>query len=129
MALRPRIAQRTPLDECSVRRDTSRGVGRCFRESAPRSAEEERSAMGLRFESSGLPAPVTGLAEVNRELSVVRSKVWPLDLRSAPAEIRRLLDRPTLETAETTHVMNHFLLPRERLLEIIGEAGRTPNVP
>ena len=85
--------------------------------------------MGLRFECSGSPAAVTGLAEVNRGLAVVRSKVWPLDLRTAPAEIRRLLARPTLETAETTRVMDHFLLPRERLLEVIGEAGRAPNVP
>lgn len=83
---------------------------------------------GLRLEASGSPA-VTALADVNRELAVVRSKVWPLDLRGAPADVRRLLAKPALEAAETTRVMSHFLLSRERLLEIFAEAGRAPNVP
>jgi len=84
---------------------------------------------GLRLDVSGSPAVVSELTDVNHELAVVKSKVWPLDLRSTPAEIRRLLDSPVLEAAETSRVMNHFLLPRERLLEVIGEAGRAPNVP
>jgi len=83
---------------------------------------------GLRFEASGSPAVVTDLDEVNRELAAVKSKVWPLDLRSAPADVRRLLARSTLQAAETSRAMDHFLLSRERLLEIIAEAGRTPNV-
>lgn len=84
---------------------------------------------GLRCEVSGSPAAVTGLADVNRELAVVGSRVWPLDLRSAPADVRRLLAKPTLEAVETTRLMEHFLLSRERLLEIIAAAGRAPNVP
>ena len=84
---------------------------------------------GLRFEASGSPAVMTDLDDVNRELAAVESKVWPLDLRSAPVDVRRLLARPTLEAAETARVTDHFLLSRERLLEIIAEAGRTPNVP
>ena len=84
---------------------------------------------GLRFETSGSSVVATDLGEVNRELAAVKSKVWPLDLRSAPADIRRLLAKSTLEAAETTLVLSHFLLPRERLLQIIAEAGRAPNVP
>src|SRR5262245_60007979 len=84
---------------------------------------------GLRLDVSGSPAVVSGLSDVNRELAVAKSKVWPLDLRSTPAGIRRLLDGPVLEAAETSRVMDHFLLPRERLLEVIAEAGRAPNVP
>ena len=83
---------------------------------------------GLRLEVSGSATAVTALADVNRKLGVLGSKVWPLDLGHAPAEVRRLLTRPTLNGGETTSVMSQFLLSRERLLEIIGEAGRTPNV-
>jgi hypothetical protein len=49
---------------------------------------------GLRLEASGLPVVATTLADVNRELTVVRSKVRPLDLRVAPAAVRRLLAKP-----------------------------------
>ena len=42
---------------------------------------------------------------------------------------RRLLTQPTLTDAEADRVRTHFLLPRERLLEIIEAAGRKPNVP
>jgi len=84
---------------------------------------------GLRLEASGSPVVATTLADVNRELTVVRSKVWPLDLQGAPAAVRRLLAKPTLDAAETATIMDHFLLSRERLLAIIAEAGRAPNVP
>jgi hypothetical protein len=69
------------------------------------------------------------LADVNRALAAVGSRVWPLDLVKARADVRRLLAKAALEDAEVTRVMEHFLLPRERLLEIIGNAGREPNVP
>src|SRR5215469_8366559 len=84
---------------------------------------------GLRLEASGSPVVATTLADVNRELTVVRSKVWQLDLQGSPADVRRLLAEPTLDAAETAAVMDHFLLSRERLLAIIAEAGRAPNVP
>ena len=83
---------------------------------------------GLRCELSGTREAVTALDDVNRRLAAVRSKVWPLDLRGAPADVRRLLAKPALEAAETARVMEHFLLSRERLLQIIGDAGRAPNV-
>ena len=83
---------------------------------------------GLRLEVSGSPAAVTVLADVNRKLVVLGSKVWRLDLGSAPADVRSLLARSTLEAAEMSRLMSHFLLSRERLLEIIAEAGRMPHV-
>jgi hypothetical protein len=55
--------------------------------------------------------------------------VWPLDLGSTPEDMRRLLRQPTLTETEALRVRTYFLLPRERLLEIIAAAGRQPNVP
>ena len=40
-----------------------------------------------------------------------------------------MLNQPTLNGTESTQVRDYFLLPRERLLEIIADAGRTPQVP
>jgi len=84
---------------------------------------------GLRLEASGSPVVATTLVDVNQKLAMVRSKVWPLDLRSVPAAVHRLLANPTLDAADTARVMNHFLLSRERLLGIIAAASRAPNVP
>jgi hypothetical protein len=66
---------------------------------------------------------------INLELSNIGAGVWPLDLRQQPAEIRALLAKPTLDDAEAGRVKQHFLLPRERLLTIIADAGRVPQVP
>ena len=55
--------------------------------------------------------------------------VWPLDLSGTPADIRRLLDQPTVTAAEEERLKAYFLLSRERLLQIIGDAGRKPHVP
>ncbi len=77
---------------------------------------------------TGGRAPAT-LAEVNDALEAYGARVWPLDLSNVPDDLRRLLDEPTLSTAERARVREHFLLPRERLLEVIAGAGRTPQVP
>ena len=55
--------------------------------------------------------------------------VWPLDLTRVPADVKKLLSQPTLTPAEGDQVKTHFLLPRQRLEEIILRAGRRPNVP
>lgn len=72
---------------------------------------------------------MTTLAEVNDALARFGSRVWPLDLRSAPIDVRRLLNQPTLTNAEAERVRTQFLLSRGRLLDIIADAGRTPQVP
>lgn len=72
---------------------------------------------------------MTGLEEINDALAAFGSRVWPLQYGSLPEEIRRLLAKPTLTKAESEVLMQRFLLTRERLLELIAEAGRKPHVP
>lgn len=84
---------------------------------------------GIRLEfSSGRP-PVTDLADINEALGPVGSRIWPLELRSAPIAVQQMLNQPTLNDAEVASVREHFLLSRERMLEIIAEAGRTAQAP
>ena len=71
----------------------------------------------------------TTLSAINDALMPYGSRVWPLNLGDQPAQIRHLLGQPSLSTPDRQAVMDAFLLPRERLLEILAEAGRTPQVP
>lgn len=73
--------------------------------------------------------PLTAVAAVNTALTEIGTGVWPLDLRGTPDDLRQLLLRPTLTAAEVACLQTHFLLPRQRLLEIIAAAGRAPHVP
>jgi hypothetical protein len=82
----------------------------------------------LRLTLPGLKTPVTSYADINDALSVVGARLWPLDLGQAPDEVQRQLPKPSLTGAEAQRVMAHFLMPRERLLEIVAAAGRTPHV-
>src|SRR5262245_9224648 len=72
--------------------------------------------------------PLTAAADVNTALAEVGAGVWRLDLTGARDNVRELLTRPTVTDEEAESLRAHFLLPRERLLEIIAAAGRTPNV-
>jgi hypothetical protein len=84
---------------------------------------------GLLLEfSDGRPAE-TSLTRVNNGLSPYGARVWPLDLADVSREIRRLLAQRHLTDSECDRVKAHFLLPRQRLLQIIAAAGRTPHVP
>jgi hypothetical protein len=73
-----------------------------------------------------VPATIEGM---NAELRSIGTGIWPLDLRSQPDDIKRLLAKPKLDDAESVRVKERFLLPMERLLEIIARAGRSPEVP
>jgi hypothetical protein len=84
---------------------------------------------GIRLEFSGGRPFLTTLADINEALADIGSHVRPLDLQHAPADIQRLLQQPSLTKAEAGRVEEHFLLPRERLLEVIASAGRSPHVP
>lgn len=64
--------------------------------------------------------------EINSILRNVGSAIWPLETATAPEEIRVLLEASRLDPNESKRVMDHFLLPRERLLELVLAAGRTP---
>jgi hypothetical protein len=82
----------------------------------------------MRLEIAPDRPPLTAVSDVNAALAEVGAGAWPLDLDPVPDEIRRLLGRPALTEAEVTRVREHFQLPRPRLLEIIGAAGRSPHV-
>ncbi len=66
---------------------------------------------------------------VNAALVSDGIRAWPADLSAAPAGIRALLARQTLTEAENAEVKAHFLLPRARILQVIADAGREPNLP
>jgi hypothetical protein len=83
--------------------------------------------LSLKFsDDRAVPATIDG---VNAELRKIGMGIWPRDLRGQPDEIRSLLAKPKLDEAETERVKEHFLLPMDRLLEIVARAGRSPEVP
>ena len=83
----------------------------------------------LRLTLPGRNVPATSEADINDALAAVGARLWPLDLGHAPGEVQRLLRKPGLNRAEAERVMAHFLLSRDRLLEIVTAAGRKPHVP
>lgn len=83
---------------------------------------------GLVLEFADGRPPVGTLCEVNAGLAPYGSWVSPLPLAGAPGEIRRLLAQRHLTDAEADRVKRQFLLPRQRLLQIIADAGRAPHV-
>lgn len=86
------------------------------------------SIAGLSLEFSDNRTVPDSLAAINDELHAIGAGVWPLDLQDRPGGIRALLAKPVLDAAETETVIAHFLLPRERLLQIVAQAGRTSAV-
>ena len=84
---------------------------------------------GVRLEYSDKRPSTTDLSEINHAIAPFRSRLLPLNLRRPPEDIRQLLNRDSLNSAESKRILEHFLLSRDRLLEIVHEAGRTPRVP
>ena len=84
---------------------------------------------GVRLEYSDKRPSTTDLSEINHAIAQFGARLMPLNLRTPPSVIRQLLSRKSLTSAESARVLEHFLLSRDRLLEIIKEAGRTPRVP
>jgi hypothetical protein len=82
----------------------------------------------LRLTLPGRASPLTSAADIAAALAPLGTGLWPLDLGSAPADVRRLLGRPSLDEREVAQVRAHFLMPRGRLLEVLGAAGRAPHV-
>jgi hypothetical protein len=83
---------------------------------------------GLLLEFSAARPAVSSISEVNAGLAAYGSRVWPLDLTAVPDDIRQLLAQPRLTGPEADRIKGQFVLPRERLLRIIAEAGRTPHI-
>lgn len=84
---------------------------------------------GVRLEFSSERASLTDLADINAALSPVGARLWPVDLRGVPGNVQVYLAKPILKEEEAAAVRDHFLLPRQRLLELIEQAGRAPQVP
>ncbi|AOW91880.1 hypothetical protein BFN03_02010 [Rhodococcus sp. WMMA185] len=84
---------------------------------------------GLSLTFSDRRAEPETLSDINSELRKIGVGVWPLDLRNRDAATRALLAKPLLDEAGVERVKEHFLLPMDRLLEIVAQAGRTPEVP
>lgn len=69
------------------------------------------------------------LKAINDFLVPQGTKIWPLDLANLPGPVRAALDREQMSEQEAALIKAFFLLPRERLLELIAECGREPHVP
>ena len=82
----------------------------------------------IRLEFVSGRAALTDLAEINETLHPIGFGLWPLDVGAAPDEIRKLVAQPALTDDEAATVLQHFLLSREQLLEVIAAAGRSPQV-
>ncbi|MEP3277524.1 MAG: hypothetical protein ABJN26_15020 [Stappiaceae bacterium] len=83
---------------------------------------------GILLEQNGQVLANT-FEQVNEILVNDGIRAWPFDLSNAPDNIVELLAKNTLTETENLAVKTHFLLSRQRLLEIIAAAGRQPNCP
>src|ERR1700757_3735485 len=86
------------------------------------------SAQGLSLEFSDRRAAPCTPEGISKELLKIGAAVRPLDLTDQPDDMRALLRKPRIRDAEAERIMRHFLLPRDRLLQIVAQAGRTPEV-
>jgi hypothetical protein len=87
------------------------------------------SPQGLSLEFSDHRAVPDTLAGIGEELLKIGAGVWPLPLTDQPDDVRALLAKPMLTATEAERIKSRFRLPRERLLQIVSQAGRTPEVP
>jgi hypothetical protein len=83
----------------------------------------------IELKQRGARTSLTDLDEINRILSQIGSRVWLLKLSGNDARILDLLSKDTLTGDEIDQVKVQFLLSRERLVDVIREAGREPHVP
>ncbi len=85
-------------------------------------------AQGLSLEFSDRRAVPDTFEGVNEELLKIGARVGPLDFKDRRDDIRALLSKRALDDAEAERIKQHFLLPRDRLLQIVSQAGRAPQV-
>jgi hypothetical protein len=83
---------------------------------------------GLQLEDAGGKRSGATTHDVNDVLARYGARLSPRDLSDVPREQRRLLARSTLTASETAALRDRFLLPRDRLVQLIEEAGRAPQV-
>ena len=97
-------------------------TGACTMDDTPTGS----AGIELRIEGTGESWDT--LSEIQTELRRIGVGVWPLRLDDVPDDVGRLLGEADLTPAETQRLRDHFLLPRERLLELVAASGREPNV-
>jgi len=83
--------------------------------------------ISLKLEYPDDRKPLYSLEEINSELGIIGTKIWSLDLKNLPSNIKSLLNKEVLTEEEKNSIMGHCLKPMEDLLKIIEKAGRTPN--
>lgn len=86
-------------------------------------------ATGIRLEIEGTASVWTDLSAIQQELESIGIGVWPLPLGDLPGELADLLPLQSLTETQTLALRDHFLLPRNEILELIAASGRSPNVP
>jgi hypothetical protein len=90
---------------------------------------EQVPTEGIRLHFAEARPTVTDLAEINATLHPIGFRAWPIDLTAAPESVRHLLALPALTDPDVATLRDQYLLSRARMLEIIDEAGRHPQVP
>lgn len=76
-----------------------------------------------------MPVRCQSLDEVNAELKPVGTKIWTRNLSALPDDLKRFLADPDPADQWIAKVVPRFLLSRQRMLELIADAGRRPHVP
>ena len=85
---------------------------------------------GLRNWSAATVPALFEIGAVNAALAPFGARVWPLELREAPPDIRALLALPTLDDAQAEENQGGLAaLPRGLCSTSWREAGRSPHVP
>jgi hypothetical protein len=87
------------------------------------------SESGIRLERKGTPGHLDSLERINAELAPIGARFWAQDWSGLSDDLRDFLADADPSPERVAEVLPDFLLPRERLLEIIAEAGREPHVP
>jgi hypothetical protein len=84
---------------------------------------------GIRLERDGGQFHLHSLERINAELAPIGARIWAQDWSALSDDLRYFIADPDPSPERVAQVLPYFLLPRERLLEIIGQAGREPHVP
>jgi hypothetical protein len=84
---------------------------------------------GIRLERDGERGHLYSLERVNAELAPIGARIWAQEWSGLSDDLRDFIADLDPSPERVAEVLPYFLLPRERLLEIIDQAGREPHVP
>ncbi|MEM9658493.1 MAG: hypothetical protein AAF961_09040 [Planctomycetota bacterium] len=84
---------------------------------------------GIRLERESGGGDLTTLSEINAALAPIGTRIWRHDWSQLPNDLKAFLADPDPSEERVAGALPRFLLPRERLLELIAETGRPPHVP